>query len=82
MTTRRRSSSLLRINILDIFSLFDGRLVAAESVLGILVNALVGGGSTGFDHVENASFVGCESNDFAGQFAGEGRAFAEGLLLN
>lgn len=81
MTTRRRSRSLCGINILDVFSLFHRRLVRAETLLGILVNALVGGRSTGFDHVQNASFIRCQSDHFASQFAGERCAFAEGLVF-
>lgn len=54
--------------------------MTAQSALGELVNALVGGASTGLDHVEDPSFVGGESGDLAGDLAAEGGALADFLF--
>lgn len=54
-----RSCTLLqqRIVRLDVITFLDGTLVTAQPSFGELVDALVGTGSTGLDHVQNASFV-------------------------
>jgi hypothetical protein len=60
----RRTCTLCRVNGFDIFTLFNSALVTTQSTLGILVNALVGRGAARFDHVENATLIGCESGNF------------------
>ena len=79
MPTGRRSGALLGIDVLDIFSLVQGTLVRTQSILGKLVDALVGTAAARLDHVENPTLVGTQSNNFAGNFATECSALAEGL---
>jgi hypothetical protein len=55
---RRCTRPILGIDILDIFSFVQGPLVRAQSILGKLVYALVGRGTTGFDHVQDTTFIG------------------------
>ena len=54
--------------------------MTTQSALGELVNALVGGASTGLDHVKDPSFVGGESGDLAGDLAAQGGALADFLF--
>jgi hypothetical protein len=76
-----RSGTLGRIDRLDIFTLGQGPLVATQTTLGKFVNALVGTGTTRLDHVENAAFVRCQTDDFAGNGTAECDASAQFLQV-
>ena len=54
---------MLSVHLLNVFSLSEGTLVATQSLLGELVDALVGGTSSSLDHIKNASLVGTQSNN-------------------
>lgn len=73
------TGTLLSINVLDIFSLLQGTLVGAQSLLGKFVNALVGSGSTGFDHIQNSAFIGTQSSNLTGNFAANQSSLGGGL---
>jgi len=49
---------LLSIDFLNILPLGQSALVRTEALLCILVNTLIGGGSTGFDHIKNTTLIG------------------------
>ena len=64
------------IDGLDVFSFGHGALVTAQTSLGKLVHALVGGRPSGLDHVENTTFVRTQSGDFPDNAADHLRVFA------
>ena len=65
------TGTLGRVDRFDVFSLGQGSLVTAETTLGKFINALVGRRSARLDHVENASFVGTQADDFTDNAADE-----------
>ena len=65
------ASTLGGIDVLDIFSLGQSTLVGTQSLLGEFVNALVGSGSTGLDHIQNTALIGAQSNNLASNFTAE-----------
>jgi hypothetical protein len=71
----------LGVNSLDILPLGQSTLVTAKTPLCKFVNSLIGGRSSGFDHIENSPFVGGESGDFTCDFSAESGALAKPLLL-
>ena len=77
-----RPGSLLRVDILDIFTLVDGAFVRAQTTLGKLVNSLIGTAPSRLDHVENAALVGGQSHHFAGNFTRQRHTLAESLRYN
>ena len=64
-----RTSALGGVDGFNVFTLGHGTLVTAQTSLGELVHALVGRGSSGLDHVEDATFVRGQSHHFAGNFS-------------
>lgn len=73
------AGALLGVDLLDVLTLVDGALVGPEAVLGEFVDALVGGGSSGLDHVEDAALVRGEAGDLARDLAAEGDALGDAL---
>ena len=53
--------------------------MAAQTLLGELVNALIRRRSSSLDHIQNTTLVGCQSNHFAGNGAAELCAFSKSL---
>jgi hypothetical protein len=70
-----------RVDVLDIFTLGQGALVAAQPTLGEFVNALVGRRSPGLDHIEDATLVRTQPHHLAGNGAAQGDAFAQFLFF-
>ena len=79
MFSCRSPSTLRRIDILNVFSLLQSTLVSPKSVLGKLVNALVGRGTTRLDHIQNTTLIRGQANDFASNFTAESSALTKGL---
>lgn len=75
------TSSLLGIDLLDVFSLGQGTLVGTETSLGKLVHALIGRGSSSLDHIQNSAFIGCQSNNLTGNFSAQKSSFGSGLVV-
>jgi hypothetical protein len=75
----RRAGSLLGIDGFDIFTLGQCALMAAQTTLGKLVNALVGRRAARLDHVQNATLVRRQTHYFARNGTTEGHAGAQFL---
>jgi len=58
------SGSHLSINILNILSLLDCSFMASQSSLGKLVDTFISGGTSGFDHIQDTTFVGGKTSNF------------------
>ena len=74
------TSSLLAVDLLDVFSLGQSTLVGTQTSLGELVNALIGRGSSSLDHIQNSALIWGQSNDLAGNFSAQKRSLGRGLL--
>lgn len=68
-----------RVDVLDVFTLGQGSLVATQALLGELVDALVDTSSSGLDHIQYTALIRCQTSDFAYNGSDHGDALAEFL---
>lgn len=78
LTTR----SDLGVQFLDLVTLLQRPSVRAQTSLGELVHALLGGRTTGLEHVQQSLLVGGKTHDLTNQLADELRALGDSLLID
>jgi hypothetical protein len=72
-------STLLCIYTFDILSLGNCPLVAAETLLGKLVDTFIGGTSSCLDHIQDSTLIRAKSNHFTRNFPDQRRTLRLGL---
>ena len=76
------SGSHLRVQVLDVFSLYQCTLVGSKASLGEFVNALICGRSSGLDHIKNSAFVRAQSNNLTSNFSAQKSSLSRNLKDN
>ena len=75
------TSSLLAVDLLDVFSLGQSTLVGTQTSLGELVNALIGRGSSSLDHIQNSALIRGKSNNLTGNFSAKKSSLGSSLQV-
>ena len=63
------TSSLLAVDLLDVFSLGQSTLVGTQTSLSELVDTLIRRGTSRLDHIQNSALIRGQSNDLTGNFS-------------